>query len=184
MEIWKDIAGYEGYYQVSSYGRVKNVCTGAILVGDKNSIGYRRVILYAPTRKRMFVHRLVAEAFCENPDNKQVVNHKDGNKLNNAADNLEWVTRSENDLHAFKMRLRSPNIAHRLFTVAAYNKNTNELYKVYDSVKEAAEDLNVAKSDIYKCCHDYGKSCKGYRFKYIKRWNRENKCLTTIESIA
>lgn len=65
MEIWKDIKGYEGYYQVSSEGNVRNAVTKQILKGDTNNIGYRRVWLCQPVKKRMFVHRLVASAFCE-----------------------------------------------------------------------------------------------------------------------
>lgn len=101
MEIWKDIQGYEGYYQISSEGNVRNVKTNQILIGDTNNIGYRRVTLYSPTKKRFFIHRLVALHFCEGYKKNLVVNHKDGNKLNNNYQNLEWVTRSQNDLHAY-----------------------------------------------------------------------------------
>lgn len=106
MEIWKDIKDYEGYYQVSSEGNIRNTKTKQILIGDTNNIGYRRVTLYTPIRKRFFVHRLVALHFCEGYSEGMVVNHKDGNKQNNNYTNLEWVTHSENDLHAYKMNLR------------------------------------------------------------------------------
>ena len=66
--------------------------------------------LYSPVKKRFFIHRLVAQHFCEGYQKDLVVNHKDGNKLNNCANNLEWVTRSENDLHAFKNNLRQKHI--------------------------------------------------------------------------
>ena len=88
MEEWKDVKGYEGYYQISSYGRVKNIQTGQILKGDTNNIGYKRVWLYVPVKKRFFIHRLVAFHFCEGYQENLVVNHKDGNKLNNIAENL------------------------------------------------------------------------------------------------
>lgn len=100
MEIWKDIKDYEGYYQISNYGRVKNIQTNQLLNGDINSAGYKRVVLYTPKRKRFFIHRLVALNFCNGYSENLVVNHIDGNKLNNHYMNLEWITRSENDLHA------------------------------------------------------------------------------------
>lgn len=65
MEEWKDIKDYEGYYQISSYGQAKNIKTGQILKGDINNIGYKRVYLYVPVKKRFFIHRLVALHFCE-----------------------------------------------------------------------------------------------------------------------
>lgn len=112
MEVWKDIVGYEGIYEVSNYGRVKRLET---LV--KNKHGYRVVkekILNTPSYiyqtvflsngkvKQHYVHRLVATAFIPNPLNKEQVNHKDGNKLNNNLSNLEWVTKSENQIHAIE----------------------------------------------------------------------------------
>ena len=106
MEIWKDIIGYEGYYQISSEGRVKSLISNKILIGDTNNLGYKRVILYTPIKKRFFIHRLVALHFCEGYAENLIVNHKDGNKQNNKAENLEWVTHSQNDLHAFQNNLR------------------------------------------------------------------------------
>jgi hypothetical protein len=117
-EIWKDIVGYEGYYQVSNLGNVRSlpkVITqksngggfheqrrqGKVLVPVKNSKGYYRVMLHMPGGfKRFFVHRLVAEYFIPNRDNKPVVNHIDSNPLNNHVSNLEWVTHKENSRHA------------------------------------------------------------------------------------
>lgn len=106
MEEWKDIIGYGGYYQVSNYGNIKNIHTNKILIGDTNSLGYKRVTLYTPIKKRFFVHRLVALHFCDGYRESLVVNHIDGNKTNNNSKNLEWVTRSKNDLHAYKLNLR------------------------------------------------------------------------------
>jgi len=130
MEEWKDIENYEGYYEISSYGNVRNCKTGKILIGDQNNAGYRRVTLYSPIKKRFFVHRLVAQHFCENYQEDLVVNHKDGNKLNNHYDNLEWVTRSENDLHAFNNNLRQANPCTFKHRIGAYATN-GILFKVY-----------------------------------------------------
>lgn len=166
MEIWKDIHDYEGYYQISSEGRVKSLISNKILIGDTNSSGYRRVMLYAPVKKRFFIHRLVALHFCEGYSNNLIVNHKDGNKQNNKAENLEWITRSQNDVHAFKNNLRKSNPCTFKHKILAYDKNTLELIKTYNDTKECEEDLKVARSNIYNCCNGKQKSCKGYILRY------------------
>ena len=166
MEIWKDIIDYEGYYQISNLGQVKNINTGKILTGDTNNIGYRRVTLYTPIKKRFFVHRLVAIHFCPGMEEGLVVNHKDGNKLNNNADNLEWVTHSQNDKHAFQLNLRQAKLCTFKHKVLAFDKETKEFIKEYQNVQECADDLNVARSNIYNCCNGKQKSCRGYILKY------------------
>ena len=166
MEIWKDIKGYEGYYQISSEGQVKSLISNKILIGDINNLGYKRVILYTPIKKRFFIHRLVALHFCEGYAENLVVNHKDGNKQNNKAENLEWITHSQNDLHAFQNKLRKAypcTFKHKIF---AYDKNTLELVKIYANTKECKDDLKVARANIYNCCNGKQKSCKGYILKY------------------
>lgn len=117
-EMWKDVEGYEGLYQVSNYGRVKNLerkipyrfglrtIPERILKNCENEYGYLYVRLCKETNSKKYkIHRLVANAFIENPDNKKCVNHKDGNKKNNCVDNLEWVTHSENMQHAADNKL-------------------------------------------------------------------------------
>ena len=168
MEVWKDINGYKGQYQVSSLGNIRNVKSGRILIRDTNSIGYRRVWLYTPIKKRMSIHRLVAEAFCDNPENKPIVNHKDGNKLNNSSDNLEWVTKSENDLHAFRLGLRKSYPCQFKHKIAAYDIETKELCVIYANVEECSKALNVARSNIYNCYNGKQKTCRGYILEYYK----------------
>lgn len=166
MEIWKDIKDYEGYYQISSEGNVRNTKTQQILKGDTNNLGYRRVTLYAPIRKRFFIHRLVALHFCEGYSEELVVNHKDGNKQNNNYLNLEWVTRSENDLHAYNMNLRQPYPCTFKHRIISYNLKTNEVIKIYENTQECCDDLNVARTNVYNCCNDKQKSCRGVGLKY------------------
>lgn len=166
IEIWKDINDYEGYYQISNLGQVKNIRSNTILVGDVNSIGYRRVTLYAPIKKRFFVHRLVALHFCEGYQEDYVVNHIDGNKQNNTATNLEWVTRSQNDIHAFQTGLRKsypPTFKHKIL---AYDKFTNEFVKEYENVQECCDDLHACRTNVYNCCNGKQKSCRGYILQY------------------
>ena len=122
--------------------------------------------LYIPIKKRFFVHRLVALHFCEGYQDSLVVNHIDGNKLNNKAENLEWVTRSENDLHAYKLNLRKPHACNFKHKILAYNKDTLELKKEYENVMECAEDLMVSRSSIYNCCKGKQNTCKGYILRY------------------
>ena len=166
MEIWKDIKDYEGYYQISSEGNVRNVKTQQILKGDTNNLGYRRVTLYTPIRKRFFIHRLVALHFCEGYSEELVVNHKDGNKQNNNYLNLEWVTRSENDLHAYNMNLRQPHPCNFKHRIISYNLKTNEIIKIYENTQECCDDLKVARANVYNCCNGKQKSCRGIGLKY------------------
>lgn len=114
MEQWKDIADYEGLYQVSSLGRVKSlkdnkgkkrekILKQYLSNGNYLFVGLRK----NNKRKNYRIHKLVANAFISNPLNKPCVNHIDGNKANNNINNLEWVTYSENMKHAFKSGLWS-----------------------------------------------------------------------------
>ncbi len=113
-EIWENIEDYEGLYQVSNLGRIKRIskatCTfaGRILKNSRHNRGYQTVDLSKNgVWKKYTVHRLVAKAFIPNPDNKPEVNHKDSNRSNNVASNLEWATSSENSIHAINFGFQS-----------------------------------------------------------------------------
>lgn len=112
IEIWKDAKDYEEYFQVSNFGRIFSKRTNKILKTNV-SFGYLSFVTRFNGRnsksKCLKVHRLVALTFIENPDNKSDVNHIDGNKLNNNVDNLEWVTESENVIHAYNTGLIPPD---------------------------------------------------------------------------
>jgi len=106
-EIWKDVIGYEGFYQVSNLGNVKGLKRNKVKSQTLNSWGYKIISITKPNTKvkSVLVHRLVAKAFIDNPENKEQVNHIDGNKSNNCVHNLEWCNQSENMQHAFKLGL-------------------------------------------------------------------------------
>ena len=124
MEEWKDIKGYEGIYQVSSYGRVRSLdriverkgkgdffIKGRVLTQSDDTNGYMKVSLTKHDQKRTFkVHRLVAIHFLDNPNNLPCVNHKDENKLNNNVDNLEWCTKAYNNSYETKDKRQSETI--------------------------------------------------------------------------
>lgn len=101
MERWTSISYGKGKYSVSDYGAVINNITGKVMALQVQNSGYQIVHLWSENKRKAFtIHRLVALAFVDNPENKPQVNHKDGNKLNNRADNLVWATQSENLNHA------------------------------------------------------------------------------------
>ena len=157
-EIWKDIKGYEGLYQVSNLGNVKR----------NNHILYKTLRNYLGVKlsknnikKFKSIHRLVAETFIPNLENKKQVNHIDGNKLNNCVDNLEWCTASENTKHAFKIGLEKPT---KISPVIQYDLNGKKI-KEYNSIKEAKEK-NKKCSKISDCCSGKRKTAGGYIWKY------------------
>jgi hypothetical protein len=107
-EIWAPIARWEGKYEVSSIGQVRNLQSGVVLKPRKDKDGYLLLSLWDQGKKTdVKIHRIVATAFILNPSGKPQVNHKDGDKANNRIENLEWATDSENKRHCF-MQLHKP----------------------------------------------------------------------------
>lgn len=150
-EVWKDIKGFRGLYQVSNTGKVKSLRYNKILKFSINGKGYLQVQFTVNYKFTTFkVHRLVAQAFIPNPENKPEVNHKDGNKLNNNDWNLEWNTTLENNLHARKTGLSkflrgedSSNVKLTEKEVLQIRKSKNKKSSV-----ELANIFNVTKENI------------------------------------
>lgn len=162
-EIWKDIKGYEGLYQVSNLGRVKSKHRGSesILKSIINSRGYMHVCLCKnSTRKWFKVHRLVALHFLDNPENKPEVNHIDEDKRNNMVSNLEWCTTNYNVNYGTRTERTSKPI--KVIDIA------NGEYNTYYSIRECARRLNLSSGNICKCLKGISRQLGGYVFEYSK----------------
>lgn len=172
-EEWRDVVGYEGLYQVSSEGRVKSlertdrfgrVVKERVLKQDVTHDGYLRVCLYASDKRKWFrVHRLVCEAFRENPEDKPEVNHIDEDKTNNNAVNLEWCTRKENINHGSRNeRARKAKSK----SVGQYTRD-GELIKIWPSTIEAKRQAGFNCGHIYSVANGKRKTHKGFVWKYV-----------------
>lgn len=169
-EIWKSCAGYEGSYEVSNFGRVRSLPrmvptglgaqrlqSGGVLDGDSNG-RYRRVNLCSNGEATSFtVHRLVAAAFLENPQNYPVVNHKDGDTFNNCAANLEWCSHQQNIVHRFEVLKKG------LRPILVFNKSIGFWYP---SQVRAAQDLGGNGSTISHVLSGRQKRTRGYFVEY------------------
>jgi len=178
-EIWKDIKGYEGLYQVSNIGRVKSLDRTFInKIGHKQHTkerimklgtdkdGYLQVSLCDSSGKvkRFYVHRLVCEAFHENPKNKPCVNHIDEDKTNNIASNLEWCTYEENNNHGTH-NARAAKTKSK--PVGQYTPKS-ELIKVWQSAVEVQRQLGFDNTFISKVALGKQKTAYGYVWKFVE----------------
>lgn len=170
IEIWKDIVGFEGLYQVSNFGRVRNK-NYQIKSNHKNMYGYVMVGLYKDGKTKVcFVHRLVANAFIPKPDNLYEVNHKDENKNNNRVENLEWCDRSYNINYGHrneKTREKLLNHPTSSKVVLQYSLK-GELINTFLSVEEAKRQLGFG-NHIKDCCRDERPTAYGYIWKYADK---------------
>lgn len=168
--MWKTIRGYSNY-SVSDLGDVKNNRNGHILKpwASTGNYLYVRLIDDNGKEKSKRLHRLVAEAFVTNPSDKPQVNHIDGNKHNNCADNLEWCTKSENMNHAYRTGLQKNVKKGKVLSVVCLNDG-----KTFNTISEASEHYGVSKAQIYWCCRRESNRCK-LKFRFIDG-ERENQC--------
>lgn len=178
-EIWKAHPKFKDMVEFSNLGRVKSYyrhSDGKILINRvKDNTGYERLYING---KRYRIHRFVAELFVPNPEHKLEVNHKDGNKLNNRADNLEWTTRSENQKHAYKIGLQKPskkqkravakwNSENRIKTIYQYDSK-GILITTHNSCKECSQYFNTSEATISRHCNQR-KPYKNYILSYERR---------------
>jgi hypothetical protein len=167
-EIWKKINDFP--YYISNFGRVKNN-NGLILKTRTLKSGYESLSLVNNNHEKFnkTVHRLVAEAFIPNPGNKKTINHKDGNKLNNLLENLEWNTLSENIKHAFNSGLKTMPSNRIKPAVNAKKKKIIcvETGVIYESSQEAGRQTNIDARQIRDAANGVQKKAHGYTWKYL-----------------
>lgn len=182
-EEWRDIVGYEGYYQVSNLGMVRSVdrrlnvktkyghysifVRKSVILSQAITKEYYRVRL---KKKNFSVHRLVAEAFIPNPSNLPCVNHKDENKLNNRADNLEWCTVKYNTNYGTGIERRAKTRSKQCYQYTL----SGELVKVWTSASECGRHGFSGRS-IYRVCNGERKTHKGYIWSYTPLKKEERK---------
>lgn len=185
-EIWKDITGFEGYYQIGNLGSIKSIdriiptrrgvgkfIAGKILKPHLGTNGYLYVNLskngihYTKT-----IHSILSNEFIPNPENKPEVNHKDGIKHHSYESNLEWCTHSENGLHAYRMGLStSPNkgkfgsLNHRSKRIIQLNLNGTKI-ESFGSVREANRVTKISNGHISECANGIRMSAGGFIWKY------------------
>jgi hypothetical protein len=163
--MWKKI--YDKY-EVSERGTVRNAETKKILSSYMGSGGYEMCCLFIDGKSRQCrVHRLVAEAFLPNPENKPQVNHIDGDKLNNSVDNLEWATNSENIKHRY----------YKLNMGVMRKVRCVETGVVYESEMEAERLTNISGSNISHCCHHRPRyiTAGGFHWEFVEETKKEYK---------
>lgn len=184
-EVWKDVVGYEGTYQVSNMGRVRSIdriapCRkkgyttitkkGRILNLSTNRLGYKEAHLYNYQEQKeriISVHRLVAFAFIPNTDREHLreINHIDENKANNRVNNLEWCDRAYNTRYG-SSRIRATTNNPNIRRVAQYSKS-GELIAKYETIADASRATGLDNSSISKACRGKLKTNGGYIWRYI-----------------
>lgn len=160
MEVWKDIQDFPGY-QVSNKGNIRSFIDYKRNVVDtphdisklvNRKTGYTFAHLYSrDSYKNKYVHRLVAEAFCDRCCNKNEVNHVDGDKFNNSCENLEWCNRSENIKHAYQTGLKTSNSTAKARSIPIRVVETGE---IFESIKECSKTVGSNRTKISQCLSD------------------------------
>lgn len=184
-EIWKDIDGFEGYYQVSNLGRVRSLdrvvkqfngkgiakkkTKGRVLTTTKQTQGYSQIGLCKDgTQKSYRLNRLVANAFIPNPENKPEVNHIDGNKDNNRVDNLEWATSAENKQHSLKTGLAKPYKR----PIQQLDDDGNVLAE-FESIEQVYKTFGYSKGNICMACKGLKGGGKAYGYYWRYKFERK-----------
>lgn len=183
MEVWKDVVGYEGRYQVSNQGRVKSLDsvdsigrakTGKVISVKRNNRGYVQVHLHRDGKCAMkLMHRIVAEAFIDNPNGYDQVNHINENKADNQVENLEWCTNMYNRHHGSGIERMARNRDYKL-VVANVNKAIAQIDKmgntvnIWKNISEAKRHTGVNDTSISFCCRGKQRTAGGYFWRYAE----------------
>ena len=171
---WCKIEGFSNY-SVSDNGMIRNDNSLKILKNRKAGAGYCKVTLCENKEHTdKYVHRIVADAFIPNIDNKPEINHIDGNKRNNSVNNLEWVTSSENKNHLYNY-LDSSDLRRKYSLMRKGENNAAarkviriEDNKIYSTITEAANDIGVHRMCVSDVCRGIQKTSKGYHYTYFE----------------
>lgn len=177
MEVWKPVNGYEWYYEVSNLGRIRSLDRitvfkdgrtrkfyGKILEANTvNNSGYATISLHENGKsKTILIHRIVAEAFIDNPLECKEINHIDQDKLNNSVDNLEWCTHKENVNHGDEIE-RGAKKQRKIFVQKDMSGN---VVKVWSGFKKMQRETGFQRKSVYDCCIGKRDSYKGFRWEY------------------
>lgn len=176
-EVWKDIPGFEGRYQISNLGNIKsinwrNTNKERLMVPQDNGHGYKWIGLRdgSPIKKQFYIHRLVAQAFIPNPNNLPQVNHKDGNTKNNCVDNLEWCTANYNlsygDRH--EKEIKTQQLTHPNCKEVLQYSLDGVLIKKHHSQSSAGRELGIHSSGISSCCKGKLIQSGGFKWRYAE----------------
>lgn len=168
MEKYIVLQGFYDCYAVSNMGNVKNLRTGKVLNPSIRPDGYKSVLLSRDGKKMSIrVHQLVAQYFLEKEDDKTDINHKNGIKHDNRAENLEWCTKKENMQHAHDNGLMTSKYANK--DILVYDYETSEHLFTFQSVKQCAKFLGLNPSPIFRVLKGRNNHHHGYSFKYASR---------------
>jgi len=179
MEVWKDINGYKGLYQISNKARIRSIDRyvnnikgralrkGKVLKQSIHINGYYKITLSKCSKLKTYrLHRLVALHFIPTSSTKLVVNHKDGNKLNNSLSNLEWCTRSEDSQHALRLGLQTSGKTDKRSKSVSRFKLDGTFIDSFDSINLASKLTKIAAGNISSCCNNLSSHAKQYIWKF------------------